>query len=146
MSSAVCMVRAVICLVIVVLATSQPGAAPKFSNWGVPTNLGPTINSSFDDFGPAISKDGLSLYFTSNRLGGFGSSFDIWFSQRPTKDDVWGPPVNLGAVINTEASENVPALSRDGHWLFFNSTRLGGFGDQDIWASWREHRRQPILF
>jgi hypothetical protein len=140
MSSAVCMVRAVICLLIVVLPTSQPGAAPKFSNWGVPTNLGPTINSSFDDFGPAISKDGLSLYFTSNRPGGFGNSFDIWFSQRPTKDDAWGPPVNLGAVINTEASENVPALSRDGHWLFFNSSRAGGFGGaQDIWASWRVH-------
>jgi hypothetical protein len=140
MNPAVRTVRAVICVALVVWATSRPDAARKFSNWGVPTNLGPTINSSFEDFGPAISKDGLTLYFTSNRPGGFDNSFDIWFSQRPTKDDAWGPPVNLGAVINSEASENVPALSRDGHWLFFNSSRAGGFGGaQDIWASWRVH-------
>ena len=137
MTHAIRMVRAVICLVLIVLTTSQPGAARKFSNWGVPANLGPTINSSFDDFGPAISKDGLSLYFTSSRLGGFGSQ-DIWVMQRATRDDAWDPPMNLGAVINTGASENVPELSRDGHWLFFNSTRPG-FGQQDIWASWREH-------
>jgi hypothetical protein len=131
------MAGAAICLILVVLAT-QPGAAPKFSDWAPPTNLGPTINSPFQDFGPAISKDGLSLYFTSDRPGGFGAQ-DIWSSQRPSKDDGWGPPVNLGAVINSGASESVPALSRDGHWLFFNSTRPGGFGGLDIWASWRDH-------
>jgi hypothetical protein len=132
------MVGAVISLVLVVLATSQSAAAPKFSPWTVPTNLGPTINGPSNDFGPAISKDGLSLYFTSNRFGGFGGQ-DIWFSQRHTKDDVWGPPMNLGGIINTPGNEAVPALSRDGHWLFFASTRPGGSGDQDIWASWRVH-------
>lgn len=137
MSPAIRLVGALISLVFVVLATSRLGEAAKFSDWATPTNLGPAINSPFEDFGPAVS-DGLSLYFTSNRPGGLGG-MDIWISQRPTEDDAWGPPVNLGAVINTEASENVPALSRDGHWLFFNSTRPGGFGGQDIWASWREH-------
>jgi len=118
------------------LPTSQLGAAPKFSRWTAPTNLGPVVNSTFDDFGPALSKDGLSLYFTSNRPG-FGGT-DIWVSQRPRRDDAWGPPFNL-EVINTDATEAVPALSRDGHWLFFNSNRPGGLGDQDIWVSWREH-------
>lgn len=137
MSPAIRMVGAVICLVLVV-ATSQPSAAPKFSDWAAPTNLGPAINSPFNDFGAATSRDGLSLYFNSDRPGGFGGP-DIWFSQRPTENDPWGPPVNLGAVVNTAANEAVPSLSRDGHWLFFNSNRPGGVGDQDIWASWRDH-------
>jgi len=40
--------------------------------FGNPTNLGPNVNSSFDDAGPCISADGLKLYFSSNRPGGFG--------------------------------------------------------------------------
>jgi hypothetical protein len=128
-------IGAVISFVLIVLATSQPAAEPKFSDWAAPNNLGPTVNSSANDFGPATSKDGLSLYFSSDRPGGFGSS-DIWVSQRHSRNDPWGPPVNLGAVINTAAPEGPPSLSRDGHWLFFNT---GGMVDSDIWAAWREH-------
>ena len=131
-------IGALLSLVLVLLATSRPGAAPNPSDWTVPENLGPVVNSPFQDFGPAISKTGLSLYFTSDRPGGLGT-FDIWVSQRARKDDPWGSPVNLGGVINGEASDNVPTLSRDGHWLLFNSTRPDGFGGQDIWASWRRH-------
>jgi Tol biopolymer transport system component len=140
MSPAIRTVGALTCLALVVLATSQPGAAPTFSAWVVPTNLGSTVNSSAEDFGPAISKDGLSLYFNSDRSqGGFGAQ-DIWVVHRASENDPWGPPVNLGAVINTSFNEAVPALSRDGHWLFFSSNRVpGGFGNQDIWVSRREH-------
>jgi hypothetical protein len=137
MSPAIRIVGAVICLVLVVFATSHPGAVSKFSDWAAPTNLGSAINSSFNDFGAAISKNGLSLYFNSDRPG-FGGQ-DIWFSQRPNENDAWGTPVNLGAVINTAVNESVPSLSRDGHWLFFTSNRPGGGGGQDIWASWRAH-------
>jgi WD40-like Beta Propeller Repeat len=133
------MVGVVISVAVVVLTTSQPIGAPKFSDWAAPTNLGPPINSLYDEAGPAISKDGLSLYFTSNHPGGFGN-FDIWVSERRTEDDAWGQPINLGGVMNTSDSDTNPALSRDGHWLFFNSlNRPGGFGGLDIWASWREH-------
>jgi hypothetical protein len=126
-------------VLVIVLVTSQLIAAPDVSNWAAPTNLGTTINSPSDDFGAAVSKDGLSLYFASTRLGGFGGT-DIWVSQRPGRDDEWGPPVNLGDVVNTDATEGPPALSRDGHWLFFNSDRPGGFGDQDVWVSWRPNK------
>src|SRR3990170_6726143 len=56
----------------VLMASSNAGAAPKFSDWSAPTNLGPIVNSAFRDAGPAISKDGLSLFFASGRAGGFG--------------------------------------------------------------------------
>jgi WD40 repeat protein len=123
-------------LVAAVALTSQLGAAPRFSDWEVPTNLGATVNSSFEEFGPAISKDGLSLFFTSTRPG-FGAT-DIWVSQRASPDDPWGRPVNLGDRVNTVATEGPPSLSRDGHWLFFNSDRPGSL-DQDIWVSRRTH-------
>jgi hypothetical protein len=52
----------------------------------------------------------------------------------------WGEPQNLGPTINTASVETVPALSRDGHWLFFNAfNRPGGFGGFDIWASYRDN-------
>jgi hypothetical protein len=121
-----------------VSATTLSAAGPHFTGWSTPVNLGPTINSASTDFGPALSKDGLSLYFTSNRSGGFGG-FDIWVSQRQAVDDAWGAPVNLAATINSVSNDFVPAFSRDGHWMFFASNRPGGFGGDDIWASWRQH-------
>lgn len=117
-------------------ATTLWAAGPHYTGWSAPVNLGPTINSASTEFGPALSKDGLSLYFTSNRPGGFGG-LDIWVSQRQAKDAAWGTPVNLGASINTVANDFVPAFSRDGHWMFFASTRTGGYGMADVWASWR---------
>jgi hypothetical protein len=145
MNPAVRMVGALSSLVLVVLATSQPGAAPKFSDWTTPINLGPLINSPTQEFGPAISKDGLSLYFNSDRLGTFGGP-DLWVSQRASENDAWGPPVNLGPVINTAANEAVPSLSRDAHWLFFNSDRQGPAGNQDIWVSFRKHTQDDFAW
>jgi hypothetical protein len=115
---------------------------PRYSDWSAPVNLGPTVNSAgFNNVAPAISKDGLSLYFTSTRQpGGFGGD-DIWVSQRDSSDDPWGPPVNLGPTINTSFNEREPAFSRDGHLMFFVTNRPGGFGGigGDIWVSRRVH-------
>jgi len=120
------------------LASFNLVAQPEYSDWSTPVNLGPVINTGYNDQHPALSKDGLSLYFTSSRPGGFGAD-DLWVSQRASTDDPWGPPQNLGPVINTGAVEFSPAFSRDGHWLFFHSDRPGGFGGLDIWTSYREH-------
>ena len=123
--------------IVLVSAFTPSSRAQKYSDWSEPINLGPTVNSVFLERAPAISKDELSLYFGSTRLGGFGLE-DIYVSQRETRDDEWGPPVNLGPIINTLANESVPAFSRDGHLLFFSSGRPGGFGGVDIWVSRRE--------
>ena len=118
------------------LLRAKPFAAPGYSLWSTPVNLGPIINSGFGDSGACLSKDGLSLYFFSFRPGGFGAQ-DIWVSHRPSTDAPWGTPWNLGPLINTDGLEAVPSLSRDQHWLFFNSNRDGGTGQIDIWASYR---------
>ena len=127
-----------VCLVLVI-TQARSSHAQKYSGWSTPVNLGATINSAFSDQGPAISKDGLSLYFTSDRPGGLGGPFDMYVSQRASVDDPWGAPLNLGPTVNTTFDEGNPALSRDGHLLFFQSKRHGGFGGIDIWVAFREH-------
>ncbi len=126
-------------LAVMMIPSQNAVSAPTFSEWSTPVNLGPVVNSAFLEQGPAISKDGLSLFFAAGAgRGGFGLQ-DLWVSHRASEDNAWGTPVNLGPTINTAAVETVPALSRDGHWMFFNSDRPGGFGRADLWASYREH-------
>ena len=81
-------------------AASLSAAAPVYAGWSAPVNLGPTVNSAAGEAGPALSGDGLSLYFASDRQGPVGNT-DIWVSQRPTVNDAWGTPTNLGSTINT---------------------------------------------
>ncbi|MEE8577461.1 MAG: hypothetical protein V3T31_09415, partial [candidate division Zixibacteria bacterium] len=107
--------------------------------FGTPTNLGPTVNSSTDDDTLDISYDGLEIYFTSNRPGGYGN-YDIWVTTRPTTADDWGIPVNLGPTVNSSSSENSPSISADGLTLYFGdwpNPRPGGFGSVDIWVTTR---------
>jgi WD40 repeat protein len=127
----------VFCAVSSVLLQSSTALGQKYSDWSTPLNLGAVINSAFSDQDAAMAKDGLSLYFASNRPGLGG--FDMYVSQRANVDDPWGSPVNLGPTVNTAFDEGNAAFSRDGHYLFFQSKRPGGLGGVDIWASYREH-------
>ncbi|MCP4452639.1 MAG: hypothetical protein GY809_14350, partial [Planctomycetes bacterium] len=64
------------------------------SSWGTRQKLAEPINTEFFDGGPSLSPDGLSLYFNSNRPGGYGL-YDIYLSTRSTLQDAWGTPVLL---------------------------------------------------
>ena len=109
--------------------------ASKDDPWTTPVNLGPTVNSSATDGQPSISADGLSLYYGSWRAG-YGEN-DLWVTRRPTKDDAWGTPVNLGPVVNSSSRDSSPSISADGLWLYFKSNRPGGYGGDDIWVTRR---------
>ena len=128
-----------------IITKAQSAHAKKYSDWSTPVSLGQVINSAQSDQQPAISKDGLSLYFTSTRPGGFGT-FDLYVSQRPNVDEPWGSPVNLGPTINTAFDEGNPAFTRDEHLMFFQSTRPGGFGGVDIWVSYRQHTHDDFAW
>lgn len=126
------------CIVVLVLAQALLAQAQKYSDWSTPVNLGPVVNSPGSETQMGVSKNGLSLYLTSNRPGGLGS-VDMYVSQRATVDDPWGAPVNLGPTVNSTSGEANPVFSRDGHLMFFQSDRPGGLGSIDIWVCRREH-------
>jgi len=120
--------------------------ATKEDEWGPPTNLGPTVNSSSND-GASISADGLSLYMTSDRPGGYGGP-DIWVSTREAVEDDWGTPVNLGSVVNSSADEIDASISADGLELYFSGwhsgrARPGGYGHADLWVTRRATKNDP---
>jgi len=105
--------------------------------WDTAVNLGPTVNSSSFDGQPCLSPDGLTLFISSSRSGGYGD-WDIWMSTRVTRDAPWGEPVNLGPSINTWAGEGEPSISTGGRTLYFSdwmTPRPGGFGKIDIWQA-----------
>ena len=118
-------------------------AGSELGDWSAPENLGSTINSPFVDNLPQLSRDELSLYFTSNRPGGSGA-LDLWVSRRASTVDPWGTPENLGGTVNSGFNDAAPNLSRDGHYLFFTSNRPGGQGDNDLWVSWRADPRDDF--
>lgn len=105
--------------------------------FGEPTNLGPAVNTLYNDTSPCISADGLSLFFDSDRPGGYGN-WDIWVATRTTPDADWSAPVNLGATVNSSAFDGLPSISADGLTLFFVSRRPGGLGDYDLWLTTRD--------
>jgi len=102
-------------------------------DWGEPYNVGAPVNSEYWESQPAISPDGRTLYFVSNRPGGSGG-YDIWKSTI-TDDTKWGPAINLGPEINTSYDENTPFLHADGKTLYFSSDGWSGFGNKDIYYS-----------
>ncbi|MBN2593579.1 MAG: PD40 domain-containing protein [Sedimentisphaerales bacterium] len=102
--------------------------------WDQIVNLAQPINSSYDDSGPCIWRDGLTFIFQSTRSGGYGG-FDLWMTTRRTIDDDWNVPVNLGSMVNTTSDEILPAISADGSILYFSSPRPGGQGAWDIYQA-----------
>lgn len=110
--------------------------------WGEPANLGTTVNSSTEDATPAISADGMSLFFHSMRSGGYGE-VDLWMTMRATVNDPWEEPVNLGPTVNSEYVDATPGISTDMRTLFFASIRPGGYGYSDIWVTTRPTISDP---
>ena len=122
-------------LAAVVMTMPLAGASGKWE-WSEPVNIGGTINTGFEEAGPAISRDGRVLYFQTNRPLG-GANCDIWVAQRESIHHEWDWPERLDAV-STDICENSVSLSRDEHHLYF--TRPPG----DIWVSYRRDVRDPF--
>lgn len=80
---------------------------------------------------PAISKDGQTLYFASNRPGGHGG-MDIYKTH--LVEGEWSTPINLGPAINSEKTELFPQIGQEGE-LYFASDAGDGIGQLDIWVS-----------
>jgi len=116
--------------------------ASKDDAWGPAENLGPSVNSPKDDGSSSISADGLTLYFDSDRPGGYGD-YDVYMTTRATKNDPWGPPVNLGPKVNTPVSDAFAWISPDDRELYLGSNRSGGYGGIDIYMTRRATQNDP---
>ena len=132
----------IILLVLALLTAPATNIANADFTFGTPVNLGPVVNTSASDVTPNTSTDGLSLFFSSDRPGGYGDR-DIWVTTRATTNDDWGIPVNLGPTINSSSRDSAPSISVDGLSLFFDSVLPGGYGDTDIWVSTRPTLSDP---
>ena len=100
--------------------------------WTAPENLGPEINTEFDEMSPFIHFDDHTLYFSSNRPEGMGG-MDLFVAKRDDNGR-WTQPTNLGYPINTEGDDNNLIVSADGRTAIFASQRDGGQGKMDLYS------------
>src|SRR5262245_18847951 len=108
-----------------------------FGDWSTPVPAAER-NTGSNDMYAVLTRDELTVYFASNRAGGFGGD-DLWYATRPSVDSPWETPQNMGSVINNVANDSLPFLSANEHVMYFHSTRLGGCGFGDIWATHRQN-------
>jgi hypothetical protein len=101
--------------------------------WSAPVNMGPSINTEYDEDAPFIHPDDSTLFFSSkghNTMGGF----DV-FMTKEKPNSQWNPAENLGYPVNTPDDDEYFKLSADGRRGYYTSTRPGGYGERDIYEA-----------
>jgi len=113
--------------------------------WGPPVNLGPTINTPYDEEFPYIAPDGKTFYFSStghNSMGGFDIFKSVW-----NKEDMsFSKPVNLGYPINTPENNFTISFTKSGRYAYVSAFRPEGYGDLDIYRITFENVQPPMHF
>ncbi|NVN96453.1 MAG: OmpA family protein [Bacteroidetes bacterium] len=99
--------------------------------WSKIKNLGKNVNSSKTwESQPTISSDGKTLYFVSDRPGGYGG-YDIYKTLKGANGE-WSTPINMGPTVNTAGNEKSPFIHTDSQTLYFASDGWPGLGGYDI--------------
>jgi len=98
-----------------------------------PKKLLKTINFDYYQNHAFLTKDGNTLYFTSEAKGGIGG-IDIYKSTK-IKEGEWSKPENIGEPVNTPFDEDAPFITDDGKTMYFSSNGHEGFGNYDIYKS-----------
>ncbi|MGK0364227.1 MAG: outer membrane protein OmpA-like peptidoglycan-associated protein [Saprospiraceae bacterium] len=113
--------------------------------WQVAKNLGPRINSAYDENTPYLAKDGRTLYFSSNRPDLSMGGYDILQSFFTDRTEKWTPPKNLKMPINSSGDDKDFRLSNDGLKAFFSSSRKDGLGQNDLFVAYfREKQKETF--
>jgi hypothetical protein len=100
--------------------------------WGPAVNLGPTINTQYNEDAPFIHPDGITLFFSSEGHKSIGG-YDIMYSIK--KDNNWIEPLSMGIPLNTTEDDRYYVINAKGDVGYFSSNRggTGGKGQQDIY-------------
>jgi hypothetical protein len=104
--------------------------------WSTAQVVPPPVSTSAEELYPVVVADG-SLYFSSNRAG--GGSYDVYRAQRRA-DGSFAEPVKVGPPINSEFGTGDTFVAPDESYAIFSSRRPGGFGDGDLYVSFKEER------
>lgn len=103
-------------------------------SWALPQNLGPELNTPYDEESPFIHPNGKVLYFSSkghDNMGGYDIFYANWDEQRKR----WSKPINIGYPINTADDDVYFSISADGTKGYFSSSREDGLGGQDLYTA-----------
>ena len=100
--------------------------------WGIPVNLGDSINTMKDEISPFIHPDNHTLYFASDGHVGMGG-IDLFYAKK-INNDTWSKPKNLGYPINTFSDEINLVVNAKGDYAYFSSDKYGGKGRFDLYG------------
>ncbi|MEM9545121.1 MAG: OmpA family protein [Bacteroidota bacterium] len=114
--------------------------------WEAPVNLGPEINSKYDEVDPYLTKSGTKLFFSSDRIESFGD-FDIYVSEYGIETLIWSKPINLGFPINSAKKDRNFSVSTDGMTAIFSSDRPDSQGGSDLYlAYFKDQVTEQLLY
>jgi outer membrane protein OmpA-like peptidoglycan-associated protein len=102
----------------------------KFGQWGIPVNMGSTINTPFGEKSPYLAPDGKTLYFASNGHPGYGD-YDLFVTV--FENGKWSEPKNMGAPLNSSGEDTYFSISASGEGAYFASDRSGE-GKLDLYS------------
>jgi len=108
----------------------------SMDGWSAPFNLGPEINSVFDEQFPYLAKDGRSLYFSSNNCRASIGGFDIFEAHYNQDTKMWGTAKNMGLPINSAGDDTHFQMTADGSKAYLTSDRKTGLGERDIYIAY----------
>ncbi len=101
--------------------------------WQTAQNLGPVINSAYDETTPFLARDGRTLYFSANHTGSMGG-LDVFKSVFNPKEQNWSAPQNMGLPVNSPGDDAFFRPGANGKTGFLASDRLeDNLGERDIY-------------
>nr|MBS0037994.1 PD40 domain-containing protein [Saprospiraceae bacterium] len=129
---------------IVVFSSNRPGgyggydlymALFRNGGWSEPVNLGPAVNSPYDEIDPFVTHGGKELFFSSNRTSNMGG-VDVYHSNFNSRIREWMEAESIGLPLNSAGSDRYFRISNDGKTCMFSSDRKGGHGGYDIYLAY----------
>ena len=104
--------------------------------WSAPRNLGPVVNTPYDETTPFLARDGKTLYFSSNHSGRSLGGLDVLKSVYNSRSRRWTEPENIGIPVNSAGDDAYFRIAKDGFTAYFSSSRKDSYGQRDLYIAY----------